>query len=124
MVQLLQEVEKSRAKSKRLALLVIGAVGYILSPLSPWNDTFVNVPIAVAVAKMLHSLAGLNEVIGFQIGYLTSNILGIAMMLVAYDVGRMGQVSTRRLMKLLAASLVYSLAAAAVLTALGVLSAS
>ena len=114
---------KPRIQGRRLAWGFAALVGYILSPLSPWNDAFVNIPIALAAAKTLHRLIGLSEPIGFQIGYIASNVLGTALMLLAgMEATGRGGTGKRTMLKQIVVSIMYSLAAAAVLTAAGVLS--
>lgn len=58
---------------------IIGFIGYILSPLSPWNDAFVNIPIAVGIAVMASWLGG-DWKFWFVVGYVISNSVGLAMM--------------------------------------------
>ena len=65
---------------RRAAGGLIGFVGYMLSPLSWWNDLFVNVPIAVAfgwVISLIYKPAFNAAVI---VGYLSTNILGLVLM--------------------------------------------
>lgn len=57
------------------------AVGYILSPLSWWNDAFINFPLAYLLGNLMnHFFSG-----GFEIGmigaYWLSNLAGILFML-------------------------------------------
>lgn len=55
-------------------------IGYMLSPLSWWNDLFFNLPIALAVG---YALGWLNPgwfLPGTIVGYWLSNVLGILMM--------------------------------------------
>ena len=68
------------AKALRLAAAV---VGYLLSPLSPWNDAFVNVPVAVAVAYLFELLRQGLFVVGFAVGYALSNVLGLVLLAAA-----------------------------------------
>jgi len=111
----------SRAARRALGAFV-AAVGYILSPLSPWNDAFVNAPIAYAVAKLLHRLLGLNEFIGFQLGYMASNIVGMAMLFWGTSEAATGKpLDKRNLAKSILFSLVYSVAASLILAALGLI---
>lgn len=111
------------SRGARLAWGLVALLGYILSPLSPWNDMVVNVPIALAAAKALKMVAGVNELLGFQIGYAASNMAGL--LLLAHGVAGLGagtRLTGRRLLASLALSTLYSIAAAVALTALGVLS--
>ncbi len=52
--------------------------GYLLSPLSWWNDLFINVPIAYAFARLLCIFLGDTFfALMFSLGYTLSNIAGI-----------------------------------------------
>ena len=114
---------RTRTRGRRLAWGFAALVGYILSPLSPWNDAFVNIPIALTTAKALHRLIGLREAIGFQIGYIASNVLGMALMLLAgMEATSRRDTGKRTILKQIALSVMYSVAAALVLTAAGILS--
>ena len=65
-------------------------LGFWLSPLSPWNDLFTNIPIAYAfglVFSLLHESFFLPAVIG---GYWLSNIAGFILMHYGY-VGMKGR---------------------------------
>lgn len=62
---------------------LIGAIGYILSPLSWWNDAFVNLPIAYLLASFLSLLNRSLFTPGIVIGYWLTNLLGIALMSLA-----------------------------------------
>lgn len=55
-------------------------VGYMLSPLSWWNDLFFNLPIAYGFAYSLNWMFDDAFMILTVIGYWLSNILGILMM--------------------------------------------
>ncbi len=65
---------------RRVVGAIIATVGYILSPLSWWNDAFVNIPISIATAYVLHILLGVDKLLGFYVGYLASNIVGMFML--------------------------------------------
>jgi hypothetical protein len=55
-------------------------IGYMLSPLSWWNDLFFNLPIALLLGYLV-SLINQNWFLpGTLIGYWLSNVLGILMM--------------------------------------------
>lgn len=59
---------------------VLAIIGYILSPLSWWNDLFVNIPLAY----LFGSIFGLMSKSLFMpmviVGYWLTNILGLVMM--------------------------------------------
>lgn len=56
------------------------AVGYILSPLTWWNDLFINIPLAYLFAVLLNNLFSLDFTVLFSIGYALTNIAGIMLM--------------------------------------------
>jgi hypothetical protein len=59
---------------------VLGFVGYMLSPLSWWNDLFVNVPLALAFAWILSLFIPRAFLECFVLGYWLTNILGFVLM--------------------------------------------
>jgi len=59
--------------------LVVG-IGYLLSPLSWWNDLFFNFPIAYGFAYLFNWMFVDAFIILTVIGYWLSNIIGILMM--------------------------------------------
>jgi cation transport ATPase len=65
-------------KKVRGGLLV--GLGYMLSPLSWWNDLFFNLPIAYAFGYAVKWFAPGWFLPGTIIGYWLSNVLGIVMM--------------------------------------------
>jgi len=69
---------KSLKQNLRGGLLV--SIGYMLSPLSWWNDVFFNLPIAIAVGYAISWLHPNGFVPGTLAGYWLSNVLGMVMM--------------------------------------------
>jgi hypothetical protein len=59
---------------------ILALAGYILSPLSWWNDAFVNVPLAYLFAWLLSLLYRPFFGPGFVVGYWLTNIIGLVMM--------------------------------------------
>jgi len=62
-------------------------IGFILSPLTWWNDLFVNVPLSYAFAYLTGSLLRLFFLINkdlfinlFMVGYFLTNLIGLLMM--------------------------------------------
>jgi hypothetical protein len=55
-------------------------IGYMLSPLSWWNDLFFNLPIALVFAYAISWLKPDWFLPGMIVGYWLSNVLGIMMM--------------------------------------------
>lgn len=65
---------------RRMAGGFLGVLGFLLSPLSWWNDLFVNVPIAVAfgwLISLLHQSWFEPAVVA---GYWLTNILGLVLL--------------------------------------------
>lgn len=60
-------------------------IGWLLSPLTFWNDAFVNIPIAYILASLAYRVGRFDFVRSVLIFYWLSNILGIAIM---YFTGR------------------------------------
>lgn len=58
---------------------VVG-LGYMLSPLSWWNDLFFNLPIAYVFGYAVSWIHGSWFIPGTAVGYWISNVLGIVMM--------------------------------------------
>jgi hypothetical protein len=59
---------------------VLAFVGYMLSPLSWWNDLFVNVPVAIAFAWIVSLFYKQAFAPSVVIGYWLSNVLGFVLM--------------------------------------------
>src|SRR5437879_11323087 len=59
---------------------VLAFVGYILSPLSWWNDLFVNVPLALAFAWLLSMIYKPAFAPSLIAGYWLTNVLGFVLM--------------------------------------------
>ncbi len=55
-------------------------IGYMLSPLSWWNDLFVNVPLAVAFAWIISVFYKPAFGPGVVVGYWLTNVLGFVLM--------------------------------------------
>jgi hypothetical protein len=64
---------------------LLAAVGFMLSPLSWWNDAFVNLPLALAFAWLVSSCVGEHArgwvfEVAVMIGYWLTNVLGFVLM--------------------------------------------
>ena len=75
------KISSRKTRSRKLAGLLLASIGYILSPLSWWNDAFINIPLSIAVAYLLHALLGLNRLIGFYLGYMITNAAGMFLLI-------------------------------------------
>jgi len=59
---------------------IIASIGYILSPLSWWNDVFVNIPIAYVIASLISIVYREAFTPAFIASYLMTNVVGLLMM--------------------------------------------
>ena len=91
---------------------ILATIGFVLSPLSWWNDIFINLPLAYAFA-FIFGLISENLFTPFLIiGYWLSNILG--MILLHYGFvdtlsKKDNRYTKKKLLKDLAISLIYTL---------------
>ena len=65
---------------QRLQGGAIAFLGYLLSPLSWWNDAFVNVPLALLFAWIISWFVPSCFAGSFVVGYWLTNILGLVLM--------------------------------------------
>ena len=92
---------------------VLGLIGFMLSPLSWWNDLFVNIPIAVAFGWIISLVYRPAFEVAVIVGYWLTNVLGLVLMqkgaqrIVADQPPR--PYSRRDLLKDLVISLLYTL---------------
>lgn len=90
------------------ARALLAAIGYILSPLSFWNDIYVNIPIAYAFGYLLSLFASRSFFLpGMIAGYLISNIAGLVLMHLALSQKK--AYTKKNLLSTLAFSLAYTL---------------
>jgi hypothetical protein len=59
---------------------VLAFVGYMLSPLSWWNDLYVNVPLALAFAWVVGLFYNRAFAVSFVAGYWLTNVAGFVLM--------------------------------------------
>src|SRR5204863_6883140 len=59
---------------------VLAAIGFMLSPLSWWNDLFVNVPIALAFASLIALFYQPAFETSLVVGYWLTNVLGFVLL--------------------------------------------
>jgi len=90
----------------------LAVVGYLLSPLSWWNDAFVNLPLAVAFAWVVSAFYAPAFGPAVVVGYWLTNVFGFVLMhLGARQVlsERKQKYSARALLKDVGVSLAYTL---------------
>lgn len=91
-------------------------IGYMLSPLSWWNDMFVNVPLALAFAWLVSLFYKPAFSLSLIVGYWLTNIVGFILMHkgAQHAFGKeLKKYSRRDLLKDVAVSLLYTLIIAA-----------
>jgi len=59
---------------------ILGIVGFMLSPLSWWNDLFVNVPLALVFAWLVSLVYRPAFEASLIVGYWLTNVLGFVLM--------------------------------------------
>jgi hypothetical protein len=59
---------------------LLSTIGYILSPLSWWNDLFVNIPLALGFAWMVSAFYKPAFNVSLIVGYWLTNIIGLLLM--------------------------------------------
>lgn len=65
---------------KKIRNSIIISIGFLLSPLTPWNDFFINIPIAYIFAFLLGLISENFFNPALIIGYWLTNIIGFLMM--------------------------------------------
>ena len=70
----------SRNYKRKLAGTAVAIIGFLLSPLSWWNDLFINVPIAYALASVVSMIFNPVFLSAFIVGYWITNVLGFILM--------------------------------------------
>jgi hypothetical protein len=96
---------------RRLRGGVLGVIGFLLSPLSWWNDLFVNIPLALGLAWLVAAIWPAAFEVSFVISYWLTNVLGLVLLswgakeLIA---GRPSPYSGRELVKDLLVALLYT----------------
>src|SRR5213075_3094134 len=59
---------------------ILAVIGFLLSPLSWWNDLFVNVPLAVAFAWLVSLVYKPAFVSAAVVGYWLTNVIGLVLL--------------------------------------------
>ena len=86
----------------------VSIIGFILSPLSWWNDAFVNIPISVALGALISRLLGLPTDISIAAVYAATNIIGMIMLLAGGSGALKGSLKLRDVAAATAASIAYT----------------
>ena len=59
---------------------VVGIIGFLLSPLSPWNDIFINIPLSYIIATPAAIISKEAFFGAFILAYWLTNIIGLLLM--------------------------------------------
>ncbi|MEN9573241.1 MAG: hypothetical protein RL514_1096 [Verrucomicrobiota bacterium] len=65
---------------RKLTGSTLAFIGFMLSPLSWWNDLFVNIPLALAFAWLVSLFWPAVFTASFVLGYWLTNVLGLVLM--------------------------------------------
>ncbi len=97
-----------RRRKVKGGILVL--IGYILSPLSWWNDLFVNIPISYVVASIVSYFYPGIFTAAFVAAYLATNVLGFVLMHLGAEeiVSSGGKRSRGGLVKYIVVAVVYT----------------
>jgi len=79
---LLRITARKKAINKGLVYRAIFFLGWLLSPLTSWNDAFINIPFAYLCASLVFRLAHFDFLPMVLVFYWISNILGIVLMFI------------------------------------------
>ncbi len=105
-------------KAVRAVYASTAVLGYILSPLSWWNDLLVNIPIALLAANVIHSVMGVSRELLFIAVYWLTNVVGLILMVAAGEGAVRGRVTFKGLALSVIVSLAYTILAVYVLSIL------
>jgi hypothetical protein len=65
---------------RKLAGGTLAFIGFLLSPLSWWNDLFVNIPLALGFAWFVSLFWPTGFTASFVLGYWLTNVIGLVLM--------------------------------------------
>jgi len=68
------------AWKRKISGSILATIGYLLSPLSWWNDAFVNIPLALVFAWLVSFFYKPAFAASLIIGYWLTNVLGFVLM--------------------------------------------
>ncbi len=57
------------------------AIGWLLSPLTPWNDAILNIPLAYVMASLIQRILPDTFAVSFFLSYWLTNLAGILMVI-------------------------------------------
>jgi len=118
---ILASIRTGKCGGKRFLAIVLGIIGYILSPLSWWNDAVVNIPISIVVGITFSLIDKRLFSLGFFLGYLASNVIGLILLQHSAEIVLKKKVSLK---KTLISALIYTVVVSIVLQEYGELPSS
>lgn len=68
------------AWERKISGSILATIGYLLSPLSWWNDAFINIPLALAFAWLVSFCYKPAFAASLIAGYWLTNVLGLVLM--------------------------------------------
>jgi hypothetical protein len=90
-------------------------LGWLLSPLTSWNDAFINIPLAYLIAKPATAFFHTDIVVTLVAAYWLTNIAGVGMMLLSgHAIIKEKRNAAREIAIIITTIAVYSLAIAAI----------
>jgi hypothetical protein len=66
--------------ARRIGAGIVAVIGYLLSPLSWWNDPFINLPLAWLFASVISLASPRLFAPAMIVGYWLTNIIGLLML--------------------------------------------
>jgi hypothetical protein len=69
-----------KATSKKVGYGILAVIGFLLSPLSWWNDLLINIPLAYLFSIPFTLLEKKLFMPSFIVGYLLTNIIGFVLL--------------------------------------------
>jgi len=106
------KLAKKNMQRRKIKGSILAIIGYVLSPLSWWNDIFVNIPLAYVFALPFGFISRNLFLPAMVLGYWITNIIGLVLMRygVVNLVSKEKKKYTRKeLVKDLAVSLIYTI---------------
>lgn len=85
-------------------------IGWLLSPLTPWNDVVVNIPIAYICAVISTRIFRVDFLLAMVISYWATNLIGLLLMYISGKniIKDIKGDPHKRLIKLIASCLIYT----------------
>lgn len=105
----MESMKRGLNKKKLLEGGIIAFIGWLLSPLSWWNDAFVNIPIAWLIASIVKVFFPGIFLPAFLVAYWATNFLGLWLMYYGTKRAQSKKLSSREIWTSLICSILYML---------------